>query len=60
MRSNYGSKKRALSYKSIRMSHIEQEEDDQVLVNRIKKKAGSQDMLVLLSAYDDIVKNKVS
>ena len=61
MRSNLknGSKKRALSYKSIQMSHLEEGESDQALLARIQKLAGSQEMLLLLGAYDEVVKNKV-
>ena len=61
MRSNLknGSKKRALSYKSIQMSHLEEDDSDQALLDRILKLAGSQEMLVLLGAYDEVVKNKV-
>ena len=61
MRSNLknGSKKRALSYKSIQMSHLEEADSDQALLNQIMKLAGSQEMLLLLGAYDEVVKNKV-
>lgn len=54
------SKKRALSYKSIKMSHVEEEDSDQALIDQILKICGgTQEMLSLLSAYDEVIKNKV-